>query len=144
MTLEVQLHKRGITFTDLEEKRINRQIDGLAKRLEKFPDPRLELAIENHKSPTRVSVDMRVALGPLGGHIVSHQEGATADSTVKAASDDVKRQLEKRLAQMRGEPSYGVPSRRFPEDMRPNPPDQSASHDDDTDPDELDEESEAV
>jgi len=141
MALEVQLHKRGITFDDLEEKRINRQIDGLAKRLAKFSDPRLELAIEEHQSPPRVSVDLRVALGTLGGHLVSHEEGATPDAAVKAAADDIKRQLEKRLSQMRGEPSYGVPSRKFPDEMRPNPPGQ-LDDDEDTDVD-FEEEEEA-
>jgi hypothetical protein len=35
---------------------------------------------------------------------------------------DVERQLERRLATQRGEPTYGVPSRREPAQLRPHPP----------------------
>ena len=122
MALDVQIRKRGINLTDLEEKRIERHIDGLAKRIDKFPDPRLELSLEEHQSPPRVTADLRIALGTSGGHLVSHEEAVTADVAVKAAAEDIKRQLEKRLATMRGEASYGVPSRRLPDELRPNPP----------------------
>ena len=123
MPMEVELHKRGISLTRLEEERIDRHMKSLEKRVEKFPDPRLELAIEDQASPRGVRVDLRLALGPLGGHLVSHQEGPGADVAVKAAVDDVKRQLERRLSNQRGEPTYGVPSRRLPSDLRPNPAD---------------------
>ena len=121
MPMEVQLHKRGITLTRLEEERIQRHTKSLEKRIEKFPDPRLELAIEDQAPPRGVRVDLRLALGPLGGHLISHQEGQAADVAVKAAINDVKRQLERRLSNQRGESSYGVPSRRFPSELRPNP-----------------------
>jgi ribosome-associated translation inhibitor RaiA len=123
MPMEVELHKRGISLTRLEEERIQRHMKSLEKRVEKFPDPRLELAIEDQASPRGVRVDLRLALGPLGGHLISHQEGPGADVAVKAAVDDVKRQLERRLANQRGESTYGVPSRRFPSELRPNPMD---------------------
>ncbi len=146
MALEVQVRKRGIELSDLEQKRIDRQIEGLAKRVEKFPDPRLELAIEEHKSPPRVTADLRIALGTTGGHLVSHEEASTADAAVKAASEDIKRQLEKRLASMRGEDSYGVPSRRLPDELRPNPPSGNSAdvvEDEDLE-EELDEDSDAI
>jgi ribosome-associated translation inhibitor RaiA len=122
MPMEVQLHHRGVSLTPLEEERIQRHLASLERRVAKFPDPRLELAIENQSAPRGVGVDLRLALGPLGGHLVSHQEGPAADVAVKAAVDDVKRQLERRLANQRGESTYGVPSRRLPADLRPNPP----------------------
>src|SRR5680860_1279724 len=93
--MEVQLHKRGITLTRLEEERIQRHTKSLEKRIEKFPDPRLELAIEDQAPHRGVRVDLRLALGPLGGHLISHQEGQGADVAVKAAINDVKRQLER-------------------------------------------------
>ena len=67
MAMEVELHKRGISLTSLEEERIQRHTKSLEKRVEKFPDPRLELAIEDQASPRGVRVDLRLALGPLGG-----------------------------------------------------------------------------
>jgi hypothetical protein len=137
--MEVELHKRGVTLTSLEEERIQRQMRSLEKRVEKFPDPRVELAIEDQASPRGVRVDLRLALGPLGGHLISHQEGLGADVAVKAAVDDVKRQLERRLSSQRGESSFGVPSRRLPSDLRPNPVDGLPPDEDEYGEDYLDE-----
>ena len=131
MPMEVQLHKRGITLTRLEEERIQRHTRSLEKRVEKFPNPRLELAIEDQAPHRGVRVDLRLALGPLGGHLISHQEGQGADVAVKAAINDVKRQLERRLSNQRGESSYGVPSRRLPSDLRPSPMESTGEVDED-------------
>jgi len=138
MPMAVELHKRGISLTPLEEARIQRHMKSLEKRVEKFPDPRLELAIEDQAAPRGVRVDLRLALGPLGGHLVSHQEGQGADVAVKAAVNDVKRQLERRLSNQRGESSYGVPSRRLPSDQRPNPLERAEPDEDEFDEDYLD------
>jgi hypothetical protein len=43
----------------------------------------------------------------------------TADRAVHLAVRDVERQLERRHATQRGEPTYGVPSRRLPAELRP-------------------------
>lgn len=119
MALNTEFRMRGLTLSRLEEERIQRQVKSLEKRIEQFPDPRLEIAFDEQMSPHLVKVDMRLALGPLGGHIVSHQEGPSADTATKAAFADLKRQLERRLANQRGEASYGVPSRRLPAELRP-------------------------
>lgn len=121
MPLEIEVHRRGVSLTRLEEERIERHLRSLERRVDKFPNPRLELAIEDQATPRGVRVDLRLALGPLGGHLVSHQEGPSSDVAVKAAVDDAKRQLERRLSNQRGESTYGVPSRRLPADQRPNP-----------------------
>ncbi len=138
MAMEVQFHHRGVTLTPLEKERIQRHIQSLDRRVAKFPSPRLEMAITNEASPRGVRVDLRLALGPLGGHLVSHQEGPSSDVAVKAAVGDVKRQLERRLANQRGEPTYGVPSRREPSELRSKPQEidsdesEETSSDDDT------------
>lgn len=119
MALNTEFRMRGLTLTSLEEERIDRQVRSLEKRIANFPDPRLEIAFDEQSNPRIVKVDLRLALGPLGGHLVSHQEGPSADVASKAAFNDVKRQLERRLANQRGEASYGVPSRRLPAEQRP-------------------------
>jgi len=43
----------------------------------------------------------------------------TPDHAVKLACDDVKKQLEKTVAELRGADTYGTPSRRNPEHLRP-------------------------
>ncbi|CAN5653641.1 hypothetical protein BH23CHL5_BH23CHL5_26150 [soil metagenome] len=132
MAMEVQLHHRGVTLSSLEEERIQRHVRSLDRRVAKFPSPRLEMAITNEASPRGVRVDLRLALGPLGGHLVSHQEGPSSDVAVKAAVGDVKRQLERRLANQRGEPSFGVPSRREPSALRSKSPESDAGEDDES------------
>jgi hypothetical protein len=67
-----------------------------------------------------VAVDLRLELGPLGSHLISHQAAETADRAVRLAVEDVERQLERQLAVQRGEPSFGVPSRREPTSLRPS------------------------
>jgi ribosome-associated translation inhibitor RaiA len=141
LALEIEIHARGYEVSDLEEKRIQRQLDSLGKRLAKFPGPRLELALDSQPQRRRMRVDLRVALGPHAGHLVSHQEAETADLAVKLAADDIKRQLERRLSGMRGESSYGVPSRRLPADLRPNPVNGMIASEEELDEDELEDES---
>jgi hypothetical protein len=69
-----------------------------------------------------MEVDLRVQLGPLGAHLVSHQRAGTTAHAVRLAVEDVERQLERRHADQRGEASFGVPSRREPAALRPNAP----------------------
>jgi len=138
MALNTEYRMRGLTLSELEEERIQRQVKSLEKRIEQFRDPRLEIAFDEQLNPRLVKVDVRLALGPLGGHLVSHQEGPSADTASKAAFTDLKRQLERKLANQRGEASYGVPSRRLPEDLRPSG--QVSEEDEDEDEDEYDEE----
>ena len=111
----------GNHLTPLEEERIQRHSKSLEKKDREVSQPSHGTCNRRTDSPAGVRVDLRLALGPLGGHLVSHQDGPSADVAVKAAIDDVKRQLERRLANQRGESSFGVPSRGLPSELRPHP-----------------------
>ncbi|MGE3796961.1 MAG: hypothetical protein AB7G88_03890 [Thermomicrobiales bacterium] len=119
MPLNTEYRMRGMTLSRLEEERIQRHVQSLEKRVANFPDPRLEIAFDEKENPRSVRVDMRLALGPLGGPLVSHQEGPSADTATKAAFSVLMRHVERRVAIQRGEDTYGVPSRRLPADLRP-------------------------
>jgi hypothetical protein len=54
----------------------------------------------------------RVQLGPLGPTLASSQAAPTPDRAAHLAIQAIERQLERLVAGQRGEPSYGVPSRR--------------------------------
>jgi ribosome-associated translation inhibitor RaiA len=122
MALEVQLETRRCELSEAEVARIRNQLRGLERRLEHFPEPTAMLVVEEHEAQRRVTVELRVQLGPLAGHLISHQTAETPDRAVRLAVDDVERQLERRLATQRGQPTFGVPSRRLPEELRPRPP----------------------
>ena len=53
---------------------------------------------------------------------VENRAAETADRAAFLAVKDMERQMERELSAMRGEHTYGVPSRRLPEELRPNPP----------------------
>ena len=72
-----------------------------------------------HGLQRQCEVDLRLQLGPLGPHLVSHQTAETVEAAVRQAVSDIERQLERRLARQRGEPAYGVPSRSLPRQTRP-------------------------
>jgi ribosome-associated translation inhibitor RaiA len=112
VTLEIILQTGHAALTDAEERRLERRFQALDRRLAHFPNPVARLKLTDHREQRRVQADLRVQLGPLGGHLISHQSGDTVDHAVRLAIEDVERQLERRLAMQRGEPSYGVPSRR--------------------------------
>jgi ribosome-associated translation inhibitor RaiA len=103
---------RGGEPTEAEMKRIEHQVEGLARRVKHYPDPRLHAVLERHVQQRRVTAEFRLQLGPLGPSLMSHQAAETADRAAKLAIDDLERQLERHLARQRGEASYGVPSRR--------------------------------
>jgi hypothetical protein len=75
--------------------------------------------LTRHRDQRQVEVDLRVQLGTLGSHLISHQGAETVDRAVRLAVEDVERQLERQHAVQRGEPSFGVPSRRLPSTLRP-------------------------
>ncbi|GIW05534.1 MAG: hypothetical protein KatS3mg060_0339 [Dehalococcoidia bacterium] len=122
MALRYVLHRNGARLTEAEEARFARHFDGLEARLQHFPDPLVEATVREHPSQRRVELSLRVSLGPLGGHLVSHQAAETLDKATRLAVSDVERQLERRLAKLRGEPAFGEPSRREPRALRPHPP----------------------
>ncbi len=122
MTLETKLDVHGFSLTADEERRIYRRFASLERRLSHRPEPTVSLALEQHVARREVEADLRVELGPLGPSLISHQAAETADRAVRLAMDDVERQLERQVSAQRGEPAFGVPSRREPRGLRPNPP----------------------
>ena len=62
---------------------------------------------------------MRVVLGVRDITLRSTETSRTADHAVKLACDDIKKQLEKSAADLRGADTYGTPSRRNPDHLRP-------------------------
>lgn len=119
MALNTTLTLKNLVLDKTEERRIRRHLEQLERRLVHHPDPEATLVLESFPARRQVEVDLRVQLGPLGSHLISHQVAETPDHAVRLAVEDVERQLERRLAQQRGEPTYGVPSRRLPETLRP-------------------------
>jgi hypothetical protein len=125
MTLHIELHHRACPLSPDQEERINRQFETLALRMEHFPEPLANLRLERHEMQRRVTADLILRMGPSGRELVSHQAAETPDRAALLAVQDVERQLERELSTMRGEHTYGVPSRRLPEDQRPNPPERT-------------------
>ncbi len=115
MALTTRLNLRDLALSSIDEQRIHRQIDTLGRRLMHYPDPVVDLTLLEFPAPRRYSVDLRVQLGPLGSHLISHQSAETVDRAVHLAVRDVERQLERHQAKQRGEHSFGTPSRRRPE-----------------------------
>jgi ribosome-associated translation inhibitor RaiA len=126
MALEVQLHTGDLELGEDQERRIRHQLEMLGERLTHFSEPTAYLTLRDHPQQRRVTVDLRAILGPRGNELVSHQAAETAEHAVRLAIEDVERQLERFLADLRGEPTYGVPSRRLPDELRPNPPAEGA------------------
>ena len=112
MSLTMTLRSQNLTLTAVEEARVRRQFRGLERRLIHFPDPVAEISLTELSGPRRVEVDLRVKLGSLGAHLVSHQTDETLHRAVRRAISDAERELERQLAKQRGEPSFGIPSRR--------------------------------
>ncbi|MFN8522244.1 MAG: hypothetical protein U0821_03970 [Chloroflexota bacterium] len=112
MSLDIRIDTKGFVLDDATSRRVHRQFDSLARRLVKRPDPRAELQLEYHAAPRRFEASLRVHLGPLGPQLISHQIAPEPDLVCRLAVNDVKRELERRQAVQRGEPTFGVPSRR--------------------------------
>lgn len=124
MAINIVLHHRNLELSPEVENRIRHQMETLGRRVASFPDPLADLRLEHHDLQRRVTADLTLQLGPNARHIVSHQAAETVDRAALLAIDDVERQLERQLASMRNEHTFGVPSRREPEALRPNPPGQ--------------------
>lgn len=122
MTMNIVLHHRNFELSPEVETRIRHQLETLGRRVASFPDPLADLRLEQHDMQRRVTADLTLQLGPNAQHLISHQAAETADRAALLAIDDVERQLERQLASMRNEHTYGVPSRREPESLRPHPP----------------------
>jgi hypothetical protein len=121
MALNLQIHTGAERLGEYQEAKIRHHLRHLERRLVHFPEPAAVLTLRRHQAQRRVTVDLRVELGPMAGELVSHQAAETPEHAVRLAIEDTERQLERRLATQRGEPTYGVPSRRLPSRERPHP-----------------------
>ena len=122
MTLDIQLHVGTITLGADHEDKIMRKVRTLDQRLSTFPNPLATIRLREQQDQRHVDVDLRVELVPHGPHLISHQSAATPDHAVRLAVEDIERQLERRIDQLRGDAAFGVPSRREPRHTRPHPP----------------------
>ncbi len=119
MAVTPTIVNRAGALSDVEQKRIDRSLEGIAKRLASFTNPSVDVTISPSKQPASVDASMRVVLGVRDTVLRSTETSRTADHAVKLACDDIKRQLEKTMADLRGADTYGIPSRRNPEHLRP-------------------------
>lgn len=119
MAVTPTIVNRANALTEVEQKRIDRSLDALGKRLASFNNPSIELTLAPSKQPASVDATLRVVLGVRDTVLRSTETSRTADHAAKLACDDIKKQLEKTVAELRGADTYGSPSRRNPEHMRP-------------------------
>ena len=117
--MPVELHTPKTELSQDSEKRIQRHIAGLERRLVNFPTALISLTVRDRTTERRHTVDLRVNLGVDGDVLVSHQSGDSAEHATRLAVEDVERQLERYVSGLRGEAAYGTPSRREPRDLRP-------------------------
>lgn len=93
---------------------MHRQLAMLGRRLVHRPEPIAVLSLSGPNGQREIEASLRVQLGPLGPTLTSSQAAQTPDRAAHLAIHAVERQLERLVAGQRGEPSYGVPSRRRP------------------------------
>ena len=117
--MPVELNTPRTELSPDSEKRIQRHIAGLERRLVKFQNPQITITIRDRPTERRHTADVRVQLGVDGVELVSHHGGEAAEHAARLAIEDIERQLERYVATLRGEPAYGTPSRREPRDLRP-------------------------
>ncbi len=106
-------------LTEVEQKRIDHSLEAIGKRLANFSNPSIDLTLANSKEAGSIDATLRVGLGVRDIILRSTDTSRTADHAVKLACDDIKKQLEKAVAELRGADTYGIPSRRIPEHLRP-------------------------
>ena len=114
MTLLITVERHGVPLSTVQEQRLDRHLTGLGRRLVHRPEPIAVLSFSGPTGQREVEASLRVQLGPLGPTLTSRQAAQTPDRAAHLAIQAVERQLERLVAGQRGEPSYGVPSRRRP------------------------------
>lgn len=119
MAVSPTVVNRADELSDVERKRIERTLDSLAKRLANFSNPEIDLTLEKAKQVGSVDATLKVVLGVRDTTLRSTETSRTADNAVKMACDDIKKQLERAVADLRGADTYGTPSRRNPDHLRP-------------------------
>ena len=117
--MPVELHTPKTELSEDSEKRIQRHIAGLERRLVNFPTALISLTVRDRSTERRHTVDLRVTLGVDGDVLVSHQSGESAEHATRLAVEVAQRQLERYVATLRGKHAFGTPSRREPRDLRP-------------------------
>ena len=119
MAVTPTIVNRAGELTEVEQKRIDRSLEGIGKRLANFTNPSIDLTLASSQQPGSIDATLRVVLGVRDTTLRSSETSRTADHAVKLACGDIKRQLEKTVAELRGADTYGTPSRRNPEHLRP-------------------------
>ncbi len=119
MAVTPTIVNRSEELTEVEQKRIDRSLESIGKRLASFSNPSIDLTLATSKQPDSVDATLRVVLGVRDMVLRSTETSRTPDHAVKLACDDVKKQLEKAVAELRGADTFGTPSRRNPEHLRP-------------------------
>jgi ribosome-associated translation inhibitor RaiA len=99
--MNTTLRTEQVTLSKLQEQRILHRLHALGRRLQHFPEPKAELVLRSRPTQRHIAADLRVQLGPLAAHLISHQQAETADHAARLAVEDVERQLERRLASLR-------------------------------------------
>jgi ribosome-associated translation inhibitor RaiA len=106
-------------LSDDTRRRIRRHLDGIERRLTKFHNHDLTLTVKERPTERRFTADALLALGVDGVELVGHTAAETPEAAARSAIEDIERQLERYVATLRGEASFGTPSRREPRDLRP-------------------------
>ena len=119
MAVTPTIVNRAGELTDVEQKRIDRSLDAIGKRLANFNNPSIELTLGKATQAGSIDATMRVVLGVRDMTLRSTETSRSSDHAVKLACDDIKKQLEKAVAELRGTDTYGTPSRRNPDYLRP-------------------------
>ncbi len=119
MAVSPTIINRADELSEVEQKRIDRTLESLAKRLTNFNNPQIDLTIEKAQQAGSVDATLKVVLGVRDTILRSTETSRPADHAVKLASDDIKKQLERTVSELRGEDTYGTPSRRNPDHLRP-------------------------
>ena len=117
--MPIELITPKTTLTPESEKRVRRDLDGLERRLSSLPHPIATLTLRDRSSERRFTADLILQTGVDSADLVAHQAAPTAEAAAKLAVEDIERQLEKYMATLRGDASFGTPSRREPKTLRP-------------------------
>ena len=117
--MPIELNTPKTLISPEAEKRIQRHLSGLEKRLTNFHNSNVHLTIKDKPTERRYTADAVVALGVDGVELASHHAGESAEHAARLAIEDIERQLERHVSTLRGESTFGTPSRREPRDLRP-------------------------
>lgn len=132
--MPIEFNTPKTDLSEVSQKRIQRHLKGLERRLVNFHHTKVNLTVKDRPTERRHTADLLVQLGVDGVELVSHHGGESAEHAARLAIEDVERQLERHVANLRGEPAYGTPSRREPRDLRPG----AHPAEDETDEDDYD------